>query len=202
MTSRLLLATRNKGKLEEMRAILRDLDVRLVDLDGFDHLPDAVEDGHSFPENAKKKAVHFYNLTGVPSVADDSGLCVDALSGEPGVRSSRWESSDDRRIAKLLAAMEGFPDEHQRAACFRCAICLYAGEKGTLETEGMVEGIISQEPKGSSGFGYDPVFFYPPFKKTFAEMSSQEKNQISHRSRALNHFKKLLAEWLEKSAGS
>lgn len=199
MKLQLLLATRNKGKLEEMQTILGDLGLTLVSLDDFGDLPEAVEDGQTFAENARKKAAHYYHLTGIPSIADDSGLSVDALGGEPGVHSARWASTDSRRIARVLAALEDLTEKHQRIAFFHCAICLYAGEKGLLETEGKVEGIITQVPKGSSGFGYDPIFLYPPLQKTFAEMSSAEKNQTSHRSRALERFKSLLTEWLREN---
>jgi len=192
----LLLATLNKDKLLEMRCILGDLHLSLLSLNDFGDLPEAEEDGQTFAENARKKASHYYRLTGIASIADDSGLSIDALGGQPGVYSSRWASSDEGRIGRVLEAMKHLSEEWQRKAAFHCAICLYAGDMGILETEGTVEGIITHEPRGSSGFGYDPIFLYPPANKTFAEMSMSEKNEISHRARALKSFKVLLSEWL------
>lgn len=194
----LLLATLNKDKLLEMRAILGDLHVSLLSLSDFGDLPEAEEDGQTFAENARKKAAHYYRLTGIASIADDSGLSIDALGGKPGVHSARWADSDKNRIARVLEAMKHFGEEWQRRAAFHCAICLYSGDREILESEGKVEGIITHEPRGTSGFGYDPIFLYPNANKTFAEMSSPEKNEISHRARALKSFKIALKEWLAK----
>lgn len=187
---RLLLATRNKGKIREIQFALQSVSIEFQSLLDWSHLPEAPETGSSFVENACLKAQHYYALARVPCLADDSGLAVDALQGAPGIQSARFALIDEQRIEKLLNMLRSVaaPD---RTARFICALCLYMGHR-TIEVVGEVEGQIALEPKGTRGFGYDPVFFYPPLGKTFAEMTLEEKNKISHRARALKKLQTAL----------
>ena len=182
---RFLLATKNDGKLAELEAVLGAQGVEFTTLADFGELPDAIEDGLTFSENARKKAAHFYALTGLPTIADDSGLTVDALGGEPGVYSARYAPSDPERIQRLLGALSSVESLEHRTAHFVCAICLFLSPDDQLEVEASVSGVITELPSGTEGFGYDPVFFYPPLQKTFAELSREEKNRVSHRALAL-----------------
>ncbi|MBI4444579.1 MAG: RdgB/HAM1 family non-canonical purine NTP pyrophosphatase [Acidobacteria bacterium] len=181
--SRLLLATSNKGKLEEFRSALVSLPFDFASLQDFRGLPPPSEDGTTFRENARLKAQHYSQLTGLPTLADDSGLCVDALGGAPGIYSKRYAATDAERIQRLLRELKGF-GEHERSARFVCALCFFSPEQ-ILEVEATVEGKIIKEPRGTSGFGYDPIFWYPPLGRTFGELSRKEKNLISHRGKAL-----------------
>jgi len=198
MSLKVLLATGNQGKKEEMSSILDDINITLLTLKDFPDFPEAVEDGSTFAENARKKALHFMGLTGLPVIADDSGLEVDALDGAPGVFSSRYAPTDPRRIARLLRDIELSLAEdpgRDRAARFACAICMAWPGGELLETFGEVRGLILEYPRGEGGFGYDPVFLYPPMgNKTFAEIPSNSKNSISHRANALTELKKLLVD--------
>jgi len=196
-TLRLLLATQNKGKLRELEAVLGDLGVELVSLAEFDDLPDANEDGATFEENARKKALHYWHLTKVPTIADDSGLVVDALSGRPGVLSARYAPDDRARIDRLLLELKNLDstETHRlRTARFVCAICVILSEGSLIEVVGEVSGSITTEPRGGGGFGYDPVFFYPPADKTFAEMEASQKNAVSHRGNALTKLRRRMRE--------
>lgn len=156
-------------------------------------IPDAIETGATFAENALLKARYFWEETNLPSLADDSGLMVDALGGRPGVHSARFAPSDSERVVRLLELMRPLAKPEERKARFVCALCLYT-ESGTVQVEGEVEGVIAAKPAGVNGFGYDPVFYFPPFKKTFAEMTSVEKNQLSHRFRALGKLRAKLLQ--------
>jgi XTP/dITP diphosphohydrolase len=183
---RLLLATTNKGKISEMSLLLGDTFslISLSELPG--SLPDYDERGTTFAENAEGKAVFYNNLTRIPTVADDSGLSVVSLKGAPGVRSARWageNASDEERISKLIEEMKDVP-KGQRQASFIC--CASFADKGkTVKTvTGKVDGEIVFALSGTSGFGYDPVFYYPPLMRTFAEMTTEEKNSCSHRGKA------------------
>ena len=180
---RFLLATRNKGKVREIQAALDGLNLELQSLLDRAELPDVEENGRTFADNARLKAQHYYRLTAIPSLADDSGLVVGALQGAPGIYSARWATGDAQRIEKLLDRMKGV-DPGNRGARFICAICLCTGDSN-IEVEGEAEGEILFEPRGKGGFGYDPIFYYPPLGKTFAELSQQEKARVSHRARAL-----------------
>ncbi|VBB44391.1 Non-canonical purine NTP pyrophosphatase [uncultured Desulfatiglans sp.] len=185
----LVLATRNKGKLNEFNLLLKDFNVELKTLDDFGPIPSIEEDGETFEDNAVKKARFTARVLGFPALADDSGLVVDALGGEPGVRSARFAgdgASDGENNAKLLLQMEGVED---RRAAFWCVIAIAVPRGPALIYEGKCEGEITRKPAGASGFGYDPVFFYPPLGKTFAEIDSEEKNRVSHRGRALQELK-------------
>jgi XTP/dITP diphosphohydrolase len=195
MSSEVLIATGNQGKKAEMSSILFDSGISLLTLKDFPGLPEAVEDGKTFAENARQKALHYLALTGIPVIADDSGLEVDALNGAPGVFSARYAATDALRIERLLEEIESSlnkkPDD-ERTARFACAICLALPGGRLIETFGEVRGLILEAPRGSGGFGYDPVFLYPPLNQTFAEISPDLKNSISHRANALAELKKLI----------
>ncbi|MEW6666036.1 MAG: XTP/dITP diphosphatase [Thermodesulfobacteriota bacterium] len=200
----LVLATRNQGKIQEFRSLLSDFEVIMKGLDAFGPIPPAVEDGKTFEENAYKKAFHTARVLGLPALADDSGLVVEALGGEPGVHSARFAgegAADDANNRKLLEAMDGKTD---RKAAFQCVIAVAVPKGPALIYEGRCEGDIALTMRGRSGFGYDPLFYYPPLGKTFAEMTSEEKNRVSHRGNAMRElrkeFEKVLA-WLDLRLG-
>ncbi|ADH86759.1 XTP/dITP diphosphatase [Desulfurivibrio alkaliphilus] len=197
----IVLATRNQGKVKELQQMLAGFPVDIRSLADFGPLPEVVEDGATFDDNAYKKALFTAKALGLPAMADDSGLEVAALDGAPGVYSARYagEKADDAaNIAKLLKEMEGKED---RRAAFVCVLSLAVPSGPALTYEGRCEGEITHEPKGSGGFGYDPVMFYHPLGKTFAEMTPEEKNQVSHRGQAMaqvrEEFDKIL-KWLEQ----
>ena len=178
-------ATTNEGKLRELRRLLADTGVEVRSLADVPDAPAVVEDGATFAANARKKALACARHCGLPALADDSGLEVDALGGAPGVRSARYagEDADDAaNVAKLLAAMRDVAAPDRRAR-FRCAIVLALPTGATVL--GSCEGRITCEPRGEGGFGYDPVFLYEPEGKTFAELAPDTKNRVSHRARAL-----------------
>ena len=189
MKPRLLFATTNAGKLRELRGLVGDA-VEVLALSDLPPVPEPVENGATFEENAELKARAYANATGVPALADDSGLCVDALGGRPGVHSARYAEGDDRaRYEKLLRELSGIPDE-QRTAAFVCALCLAlpGGGRSVIQV-GRCEGRIGHEPRGSHGFGYDPIFVLPRMGRTLAELTKEEKAGISHRGEA---FRKML----------
>jgi XTP/dITP diphosphohydrolase len=185
----IVLATRNKKKIEEIRRITTGLPINILSPDSFPDCPETVEDRDTFEGNAIKKAIDVCKCTGKPSLADDSGLEVDALGGAPGVYSARYAgneggNTDVRNYEKLLVELKNVPDE-KRGARFVCCMAL-AFPDGSVKTFlGYVEGRIGHEPKGETGFGYDPVFIPKNYKKTFAEMSGDEKDRLSHRGKAL-----------------
>ncbi len=193
---RLLIATHNRGKLIEYQEMLADLPLELVTLDDVDIRDDVAETGATFAENARVKAVEYARRSGLLTLADDSGLEVDALGGEPGVRSKRYageNKSDPQRIAFLLDKLRGVPRD-QRAARFRCAIAIASPRGEVRECDGACEGVIEFAPRGTNGFGYDPVFLFPERGLTMAELSSKEKNRISHRARATEGAREILKE--------
>jgi XTP/dITP diphosphohydrolase len=200
----ILVATTNPGKVRELRAML-DADVQWKDLADFPQLGEVVEDGATFAENARKKATEYARATGLWTLADDSGLVVDALDGAPGVRSARFcgeippgadrKTVDRRNIVKLLELLEGVGPE-ERTARFMCFLCLASPERVLVETQGQVEGRIVDEPVGTNGFGYDPVFFLPDLGQTVAQLPDEQKNAISHRGNAIAAFKPLLNQLL------
>ncbi|HOT91557.1 MAG TPA: RdgB/HAM1 family non-canonical purine NTP pyrophosphatase [Anaerolineae bacterium] len=193
----LLLATHNQGKRREWRALLEGLDVELLLPDDLG-MTDAIEEtGDTYVENALIKARTLAAASGLPTLADDSGLEVDALDGAPGVRSARYHlGGDEVRYRALLKALDGVPAE-QRSARFRCiAALVLPGANGEpvreFITEGVCEGVIGFEPRGEAGFGYDPVFYLPERGCTMAELSAEEKNRISHRARAAQAMRPIL----------
>jgi XTP/dITP diphosphohydrolase len=196
---RLLIATRNRGKLGEVHALLTGLPVELATLDDFPSAPEVQEDGATLEENAAKKASEVARACGVCAVADDSGLFVDALDGRPGVRSARYAGpgpTSERLCRKLLSELLEVPLE-RRGAQFRCCIAMAAPEgRIVLTAEGRVDGRILAEMRGTGGFGYDPVFLYEPAGRSFAELSAEEKNAVSHRARALEQFRSKLDAYL------
>jgi XTP/dITP diphosphohydrolase len=182
----LLLATNNKGKVTEYRRLLADVPCRLVTPVEKGIQAEVEETGATFHENARLKAVYFAKASGILTLADDSGLEVAALGGEPGVRSARYagEGADSARLVSfLLERMKAVP-EGQREARFRCVIAIASPGGRVVYAEGECAGSIALEPVGAGGFGYDPVFFVPELRKTMAELSLAEKNAISHRGRA------------------
>lgn len=187
MLDKLLVATGNKGKLKEIKEILKGVEVLSLSDAGIDC--DVEETGTTFKENAYIKASEISRLSGFPVLADDSGLSVDALGGRPGVYSARFagdNATDDDNVKKLLSLLSGVSKE-KRSARFICAMCLIFPDGTKIEAEGSsCEGIILDEKRGENGFGYDPVFYAPEFNKTFAEMTMEEKNKVSHRKAALN----------------
>jgi XTP/dITP diphosphohydrolase len=185
----LVIATRNKGKTKEIKDLFKDFPVDIKNIDDFGPIPHLEEDGDTFEENAYKKASFAARILGLPALADDSGLTVEALKGAPGVHSARYageNATDEQRYLKLLSEMEGMSN---RKAAFECVISIAVPTGPALTYEARCEGLITQVPAGSNGFGYDPVFYYPPYKKTFAELTRQEKNRISHRGKALAELK-------------
>jgi XTP/dITP diphosphohydrolase len=185
----LVIATRNKGKTKEIKNLFKDFPVDIKDLDDFGPIPHLEEDGDTFDENAYKKASFAARILGMPALADDSGLMVEALKGAPGVHSARYageNATDEQRYLKLLSEMEG---RTNRKAAFECVISIAVPTGPALTYEARCEGLITEVPAGSNGFGYDPVFYYPPYKKTFAELTRQEKNRVSHRGKALAELK-------------
>ncbi|MGZ3579780.1 MAG: XTP/dITP diphosphatase [Syntrophales bacterium] len=188
---RIVLATKNQGKIREIRALLGDLGVDVLSLDNFANVPDVVEDGTIFFENALKKAKVISEHTGEIVLADDSGLEVEYLGGEPGVYSSRYsgpDATDETNIKKLLYTMGGVARERRRAA-FRCVLVLYFPNGKYESFEGRLEGIIHDRPVGGGGFGYDPVLFLPDWGSTVAQLPMEVKNRISHRAQAVRKFK-------------
>jgi len=198
--ARLVVATRNRGKLAEIAAALADLDLELLSLADLAALPEVVEDGRTFTENALKKAREISEKTGLPVLADDSGLEVEALGGAPGVFSARFAgpgATDEANNEKLLSELEGVPIERRRA-WFRCvlAVCLPGRECRTVE--GSLAGQITREPRGGYGFGYDPLFVPEGFEGTISELGGEVKARISHRAQALRELKEMLPELLER----
>jgi XTP/dITP diphosphohydrolase len=197
----LVVATRNRGKSAEIRKFLADFSIEIKDLNDFGPLPEIKEDGDSFEENAYKKASFIARILGLPALADDSGLEVRALGGKPGVHSARYagpDATDAANNAKLLAAMEGITD---RQARFCCVLSLAVPTGAALTYEAACEGIILEAPRGENGFGYDPLFLHPPTGKTFAEMTLEEKAEVSHRGQAMQELKSEFAKvmaWLEQ----
>ncbi|MDY7038466.1 MAG: XTP/dITP diphosphatase [Thermodesulfobacteriota bacterium] len=196
----LVLATRNQGKISEFERLLAGFDIEIKSLKDFGNIPPVLEDGKTFDDNAYKKAHFTAKALGFPALSDDSGLMVDALGGDPGVHSARYSgerATDEDNNRKLLKAMQGV---NNRKAVFMCVIIIAVPGGPALTYEGMCEGEIAREPQGDNGFGYDPLFYYPPLKKTFAQISQEEKNRISHRGKAMaelrSEFDKVLI-WLD-----
>jgi XTP/dITP diphosphohydrolase len=191
---KIVVATRNPGKLREIRLGLEGLAVELLSLADFPAAPAVEEDGDSFAANAVKKARALCAYTGIPALADDSGLEVDALQGAPGIRSARFAgqgASDAANNAKLLSLLHGVRPE-KRTARFRCVIAL-AWPDGRVDTvEGIAEGVILDEPRGDQGFGYDPLFYSPELDATFSEVEAERKLRVSHRGQALAQLRQML----------
>ena len=195
----LILATRNRGKVEELKALLEGLPVKLTSLADHPEVPKTVEDGDTFLSNAQKKAHEVAQATGQWALADDSGLMVEALGGAPGVISARYAGKDGDHVAnnaKLLEEMRDVPPIKRQAA-FVCCMVLAKPDGKEWDVEDRCEGEIVFELTGTGGFGYDPLFFVEQFGKTMAELTMDEKNSISHRGKALRHMMGVLREILE-----
>ncbi|MBI1850653.1 MAG: XTP/dITP diphosphatase [Planctomycetes bacterium] len=202
MPVEIVIASRNPKKRVELEALLRGLDVRVIGADSFPEVPDVVEDGATFLDNARKKAFAFARALGKIALGDDSGLEVDALGRAPGVKSHRFagptaSDADNNRL--LLERLRGVPHA-RRTARFRCAAVVAWPDGSSIESEGSCEGVILEAPRGSAGFGYDPLFLSPEHDKTFAELSSDAKNETSHRARALARLREKLIERLSRAS--
>lgn len=185
----LVIATGNPGKVVEINDLLTGFPIQIKSLTDFGPIPEVEEDGETFEENAYKKSSFTAKILGIPALADDSGLMVDALGGAPGVRSARYagaNASDEQRVAKLLKNMQG---QTNRKAAFECVLSIAVPSGPALTYEARCEGQIADAPAGHKGFGYDPIFFYPPLNKTFGQMTIAEKSHVSHRGKALNELR-------------
>lgn len=194
MIKKIVLATGNKGKVREFKGLLGGMFGGIVSLNDLTSPPEVIEDGDTFRENAIKKARAIAAYSGMPALADDSGLEVDALGGRPGVYSARYAgegATDGDNITKLLSELEGADNRRARFVCF---LALVTPEGKEITAEGSCEGVILTEPRGEGGFGYDPVFFLPEYNKTMAEIPAELKNKISHRARACESLARLLKE--------
>jgi XTP/dITP diphosphohydrolase len=196
----IFIATTNPGKKAELQTML-DINLVWKSLSDFSDLKEVPEDGTTFAENARKKALGYAKQTGLWTIADDSGLMIDALKGAPGVKSARFSGAKDKdrslidhkNIAKVLELLKNVPAE-KRTARFVCCLCLAGPDKILIETEGKLEGLIAEKEIGTNGFGYDPVFFVPHLNKTVAQLTADQKNSISHRGNAIRKLKPLLAQ--------
>ena len=203
----IVVATKNKKKLKEIKEILKDFNLRFLSLEDYPNSPRIIENGKTFKENAVKKAFKIAKFTKSLALGEDSGLCVEALGGGPGIYSSRFSGkpacrigrnkSDQQNNLKLLRLLDGLPIKKRRAY-YVCAVAL-ADAKGLLAVvEGRCSGVIGFEFRGSHGFGYDPLFIIPKYKKTFAELGERIKHKISHRFRALEKTRKIIQKYIEK----
>jgi len=201
MLTMLVIATTNQNKLKEFKEILKDLDIEVRSLADFGPIPEIIEDGETFDDNAYKKAWYTAKYLGLPAIADDSGLIVDALNGEPGVYSARYSgenATDAENVSKLLTNLKGVEN---RKAHFKCVLSIAVPSGPALTYEGNCEGTIIDERRGDNGFGYDPVFYFEEYNKTFAELSSDEKHKVSHRGKALSQVKaevQQIKKWLDQ----
>ena len=198
VTHRILIATTNRDKLREIRELLGDLPITLLTLDDVAAIAPPEETGLTFADNARLKAEYYAAHAQLPTVAEDSGLVIDALNGEPGVHSARFLRPDatyPERFAEIYRRLDEQPDA-PRTARFVCAVTVVAAGAVLFETIGTVEGEIADAPRGSAGFGYDPIFYYPPYGMTLAEVSQDAKLAVAHRGKAF----RALAEWLRHSA--
>ena len=191
---KLLVATTNPDKLREILALLADMPVELLSLGDFPATAEPEETGDTFPENARLKALYYAAHAGIPTIAEDSGLVIDALDGEPGVRSARFlrpDASYPERFAEIARRLGERPDR-PRSARFVCAVAVVADGEVIYETTGTVEGEIAPAARGRGGFGYDPIFYYPPYQMTLGEVTGEEKLRVAHRGYAFRR----LAGWL------
>ncbi|MHB8090948.1 MAG: XTP/dITP diphosphatase [Syntrophales bacterium] len=201
---RIVIASKNSGKIRELQAMFAGAEMQILSLNDFPDLPEIIEDGKSFYENALKKAQAVAVATGETVLADDSGLEVAALGGAPGIYSARYggEGANDRQnVLKLLGEMRGVPAE-KRAAAFRCVLVLYHKDNRHEVFEGRWEGVIAENCAGLGGFGYDPVFYLPEQGMTVAQLSPELKNMISHRAQAFIKLKERLEQKIDKSNGA
>lgn len=187
MINEIVVASKNKGKVSEIRKILEPINIKVLSMEDIGFNEDIQETGSTFEENAKIKAQEIYKKSGNVVLADDSGLEVEFLDNAPGVYSARFAPNDNERIKKLLNLMDKVPQE-KRKARFVCAMVLFINNEEFIIKKGIVNGYITKEAKGTNGFGYDPVFYVPKYKKTMAELDIETKNRISHRAKALEQI--------------
>ena len=183
----IILATTNRHKVCEIQEIFSDLSITFLSPEQFPKMPKIIEDGKTFEENAIKKASLVSQYTGKIALADDSGIAVDFLNGAPGIYSARFageEASDEENNSKLMTLLSQVPDEKRRAV-YHCVVAVATPEGKCFTSEGICEGKIAIKPSGKQGFGYDPIFYYPPFQKTFGNTPPLDKNRVSHRFQAL-----------------
>jgi XTP/dITP diphosphohydrolase len=203
MAARVVLATKNRHKLEELHRILdaAGLDVELLGADAFPNLPDVPETESTFAGNALLKAREIARVTGLPAVADDSGLCIDALNGMPGILSARWSGrhGDDAANLQLVLGQLSDVPERRRGGAFRCAAAIALPDGTERAVEGSIDGVIIREPRGTGGFGYDPIFMPLGRTQTLAEIPAAEKDAISHRGQALEALAPVMRELLGDS---
>jgi XTP/dITP diphosphohydrolase len=193
---RLLVATTNTGKLREIRSLLESVPVELITLRDLDPIEEPEETGATFEDNARLKALYYADRSGLTTVAEDSGLVIDGLDGEPGVRSARFlgpDASYPERFAEIVRRLDG-PPVKNRAARFVCALAVAEDGHIVYEARGTVEGEIAREPRGVHGFGYDPIFYYPPYGTTLADVAEDAKLAVAHRGQAF----RALAGWLQR----
>lgn len=190
----LLVATTNAGKLREIAGILDGLPIPLLTLRDRPGIPEPEETGQTFAENARLKALYYAGTTGLLTVADDSGLEIEALDNAPGVHSARWHGSDYALKFRTIQALLHARGVSGSAARFVCHVALARGRELLYEAEGIVRGEIAPEPRGTNGFGYDPVFFYPPLGRTLAELNQAEKAAVSHRGQAFSALREYLLD--------
>ena len=197
---RLLIATTSRDKVREIRSLLAGTPVELVTLSDLPPVDEPEETGETFPENARLKAQYYAARSGMLTVAEDSGLVVDALDGEPGVRSARFlrpDASYPERFAAIIERLSQYSDR-PRTARFLCALAVVDAGRIAFEATGSVEGLIATAPAGTAGFGYDPIFYYPPYRATLAEVSDEEKLAVAHRGQAFRE----LAKWIRATMTS
>lgn len=202
LTKKIIIATKNPGKAHDFRLLLEPAGYAIETLLDHPEIPDVEETGYTFEENARLKAETICSLLGVPVLADDSGICVDALDGMPGVYSARYAGepkSDAANNAKLLA-MLGELRNPPRTAHFHCTLVVAHPQKESLVVEGILDGEIAKYPSGENGFGYDPLFYMPELGKTMAELTDEEKNRISHRALAMKKLREQLPAWLPEGS--
>ncbi|WP_243291271.1 XTP/dITP diphosphatase [Bacillus sp. FJAT-47783] len=195
----IVIATKNAGKVREFKEMLEPKGFQVLSLLDFDQNIDVEETGTTFVENAVLKAETISKMIGKPVIADDSGLAIDALNGEPGVYSARYagaEKNDQQNIEKVLQKLKGVPND-ERTARFHCVLAVAHPEKETITVEGTCEGFITEEPIGENGFGYDPIFYVPSKSKSMAQLHKTEKNTISHRANALKKLENIINQWGE-----
>lgn len=198
----IVLATRNQHKKQELVALLRGLDITIRTLDDFPEAPEVIEDGDTCEANAMKKAVEIAQYTGLTAVADDTGLEVDALGGRPGVYAARYageQATYEDNCRKLLQDLQGVPAE-RRSGRFVTVAAIATPEGKRLSAKGVLEGVIAEQPAGSHGFGYDPVFLLPEYGQTLAQLAPEVKNHISHRARAFNQARALLQQMMAEQS--
>ncbi|WP_025086800.1 XTP/dITP diphosphatase [Ligilactobacillus apodemi] len=193
---KLLIATKNEGKAREYRSLFEPKGFEVITLNDIPEKIEIEENGTTFVENATIKAKALADKYQVLALADDSGLAIDQLNGEPGIYSARYagDHDDEANKQKVLTKLEGVPRE-KRTAHFHCAIVVCDPNKPKLVAQGQVDGVILTAPQGEGGFGYDPLFYYPPFEKSFAQLTMEQKNSVSHRGRAVNELMEQFDQW-------